>query len=213
MEQFDNHIVLLGNIVSKDNTLKYYADGKAVLSLQLLTKRKWRDGQGQWQEFANYFNVTLLGEEAELIASQAKPGIGLYVRAQLREKSLKTGETTGVLQAHSVKLIDKASSVNWNQAHLHGQLVSQSQLVQTINGQDLITLSVNLSSASDKTQLVDVKLKGAAAKLVASQIGNDFSGPVSVLVEGSLSSQSKKSGENFTHQYWIDGHTCVLSNL
>lgn len=213
MEAFDNHIVLLGNIVSKQNTLKYFADGKAVLSLQLLTKRKWRDASGQWQEFANYFNVTVLGQQAEMLAKGAKPGLGLYVRAQLREKTLRNGNVVGVLEAQSVKLIDKASSVSWNQAHINGRLISHSALVQTINGQDLITLSINISESMEKEQLVDVKLKGATAKLIASQLTDQASGQVDVLVEGSVSSQSKKIADEFTHQYWIDGHTCVLSNL
>lgn len=213
MEQFDNHIVLLGNIVSKQNTLKYFADGSAVLSLQLLTKRKWRDSNGLWQEFANYFNVTVLGHQAELLAKAAKPGLGLYVRAQLREKTLSNGTVAGVLEAQSVKLIDKASSVNWNQAHLNGKLVAHSALVQTITGQDLITLSINISESVEKEQLVDVKLKGATAKLVASQLGGDNNTEIDVLVEGSVSSQSKKVADEFTHQYWVDGHTCVLSNL
>jgi len=213
MDQFDNHIVLLGNIVSKQNTLKYFADGKAVLSLQLLTKRKWRDSAGQWQEFSSYFNVTVLGKSAEALAQQAKPGLGLYVRAQLREKTIKGGSISGVLEANSVQLIDKASSVNWNQAHINARLISRTPLVQTINGQALITLSVNISDTVDKEQLVDVKLKGATAKLVASQLEDGISDGVNVLVEGSLNSQSKKIDEEFSHQYWIDGHTCVLSNL
>jgi len=213
MQPFDNHIVLLGNIVSKDNTLKYFADGKAVLSLQLLTKRKWRDSAGKWQDFASYFNITALGPQAEQLSHSAKSGLGLYVRAQLREKTLAGGNVVGVLEAQSIKLIDKACSVNWNQAHINGQLVSHSPLVQTINGQDLITLSVNISDSLDKQQLVDIKLKGATAKLIASQLTNELNGDISVLVEGSLSSQSKKIADEFTHQYWIDGHTCVLSNL
>jgi|GEM_PF-2320263 len=212
MDLFDNHIVLLGNIVSKNNTLKYFADGKAILSLQLLTKRKWRDSAGKWQEFASYFNVTVLGAMAESIAKQAKPGLGLYVRAQLREKTIAGGKISGVLEANSVQLIDKASSVNWNQAHINGRLVSHSGLVQTINGQALITLNVNIGEGADKEQLVEVKLKGATARLVSSQLEEGMDSKTNVLVEGSLNSQSKKMNDEFTHQYWIDGHTCVLAS-
>jgi len=183
------------------------------LSLQVLTKRKWRDSSGQWQEFSNYFNVNILGPQAEHIAKHAAAGQGLYVRANVRMKISPQGDAYGLLEAQSAKLINKASSVNWNQAHISGSLVSHTALVQTINGQDLLTMTVNISDCLDKEQHIDVKLKGAAAKLVSSQLSAHPSEKMSVLVEGSLSSQSKKVADEFAHQYWVDGHTCVLSQI
>lgn len=210
MSQLDNHVILLGNVVSKDNPLKYFADGTAMLSLQLLTKRKWRDGQGKWQEFASYFNVTVLGHDAEELAHKKLTGQGLYVRGQLRQKHLKNGDIASVIETVTVKALGKASAVNWNQAHICGELQSHTALVQTINGSELITLNVVISEPDDKEQIVEVKLKGAVAKFVASQL-TEHEGSISVLAEGAVASQSKKMDQEFVHQYWVDGHTCVLS--
>lgn len=209
MNGHDNHIVLLGNIVSKHNQIKYFADGTAVLSLEVITKRKWRDAQGTWQEHSNYFNVTLLGDNAENASRDAQAGQGIYVRAHIRQLQQQAGTSKDTLQAEHVKLLPKSSTINWNQAHLAGTVVSHSPLVQTVNGIDLLTLELDVSSIHDKTIHTEVKLKGATAKFIASQLTQN-DGPVIAMIEGALSGQSKKVDDVFTHQYWVEGHTCVL---
>lgn len=206
----DNHIVLLGNIVSKHNQIRYFADGTAMLPLEVITKRKWRDSQGTWQEHSNYFSVTLLGNDAENAVANASAGQGIYVRAQIRQ--LQSQATTGkdTLQAQQVKLIPKSTAINWNQAHLVGTVVKHSELVQTINGIDLLTLELDVSNLDDKTIHTEVKLKGATAKYIANQLSQE-NAPTIAMVEGALSGQSKKVGDSFNHQYWVEGHTCVLS--
>jgi len=205
----DNHIVLLGNIVSKHNQIKYFADGTALLPLEVITKRKWRDGQGTWQEHSNYFSVTLLGNDAENAARNAQAGQGIYVRAHIRQLQHQSGPNKDTLQAEQIKLLPKSTAINWNQAHLVGTVVSHSALVQTINGVDLLNLELDVSNFADKTIHAEVKLKGATAKLIASQLAKS-EGPTIAMIEGALSGQSKKTGDTFSHQYWIEGHTCVL---
>lgn len=209
MNGHDNHIVLLGNIVSKHNQIKYFADGTAMLSLEVITKRKWRDAQGSWQENSNYFSVTLLGDNAEKASRDAQAGQGIYVRAHIRQLQQQAGASKDTLQAEHVKLLPKSTSMNWNQAHLVGTVVSHSPLVQTVNGIDLLTLELDVSSIDDKTIHTEVKLKGATAKLIASQLAKN-EGPTIAMIEGALSGQSKKIGDEFSHQYWVEGHTCVL---
>lgn len=206
----DNHIVLLGNIVSKNNQIKYFADGTALLPLEVITKRKWRDGQGTWQEHSNYFSVTLLGSDAENAARNAQAGQGIYVRAHIRQLKHEPGQNKDTLQAEHIKLLPKSTAINWNQAHLVGTVVSHSALVQTINGVDLLNLELDVSNLDDKTIHTQVKLKGATAKLIANQLINN-EGPTIAMIEGALSGQSKKIGDTFSHHYWIEGHTCVLS--
>ncbi|MDP2561677.1 single-stranded DNA-binding protein [Psychrobium sp. 1_MG-2023] len=211
MQAHDNHIVLLGNIVSKQNLLKYYADGTASLTLDVITKRKWRDQQGQWQESSSYFNVTVLGECAEQLAQGANAGQGIYIRAAIRQRTNKQGVNNDTLEVLQAYLTKKSTALNWNQAHVCGGLVSQSGLVQTINGIDLITVVIDIAEQADKSIPIEVKLKGAAAKLVANQLEELADGQtVRLLVEGSLSGQSKKINEQFVYQYWIEGHTCLV---
>ncbi|MGB0833094.1 MAG: single-stranded DNA-binding protein [Psychrobium sp.] len=210
MNLHDNHIVLLGNIVSKHNQIRYFADGTAMLPLEVITKRKWRDAQGTWQEHSNYFSVTLLGQDAEDAVANAQAGQGIYVRAQIRQLQSQSAQSKDTLQAQQVKLMPKSTAINWNQAHLVGTVVKRSELVQTINGVDLLTLELDVSNIDDKTIHTEVKLKGATAKYIANQLSQD-NAPTMALVEGVLSGQSKKVGDSFSHQYWVEGHTCVLS--
>ena len=209
MQLNDNHIVLLGNIVSKNNQLKYYADGTAILTLQVITKRRWRNAQKQWQEHSNYFSVTILGKDAEQIAQEVAAGDGIYCRAAIRQHG-KQNLNQDTLQVSQVRLIKKPSALNWNQAHVCGEILRSSDLVQTINGQDLLTLVIDISEGDAKSIELEVKLKGAAAKLVASQIG-ESDGVQFALIEGALNGQSKKVGETFSHQYWVEGHTCLIT--
>lgn len=210
MNLHDNHIVLLGNIVSKHNQIRYFADGTAMLPLEVITKRKWRDKQGTWQDQSNYFSVTLLGQDAENAVANAMAGQGIYVRAQIRQLQSQSTQSKDTLQAQQVKLMPKSTAINWNQAHLVGTVVKRSELVQTINGVDLLTLELDVSNIDDKTIHTEVKLKGATAKYIANQLSQD-NPPTMAFVEGVLSGQSKKVGDSFSHQYWVEGHTCVLS--
>lgn len=209
MNQHDNHIVLLGNIVSKHNQIKYFADGTAMLPLEVITKRKWRDAQGNWQEHSNYFSVTLLGNDAENVSMHALAGQGIYVRAHIRQSQHQNTQHKDTLQADQVKLLPKSTSINWNQAHLVGTVVSHSPLVQTINGVDLLNLELDVSGNDDKTIHTQVKLKGATAKFISSQLSQN-DGPILAMIEGALSGQSTKTSDGFSHQYWLEGHTCVL---
>ncbi len=209
MNQHDNHVVLLGNIVSKHNQIKYFADGTAMLPLEVITKRKWRDAQGTWQESSNYFSVTLLGVNAENASLHAQAGQGIYVRAHIRQLQHQAATSKDTLQADQVKLLPKSTSINWNQAHLVGTVVSHSSLVQTINGVDLLNLELDVSGNDDKTIHTNVKLKGATAKFISNQLAQN-DGPVIAMIEGALSGQSQKVDDTFTHQYWVEGHTCVL---
>lgn len=210
MNLHDNHIILLGNIVSKHNQIKYFADGTAILPLEVITKRKWRDSQGAWQEHSNYFSVTLLGRDAENVANNAHAGQGIYVRAHIRQLQHPSGPSKDTLQVEHVKLLEKSTAINWNQAHLVGTVVSHSTLVQTINGVDLLTLELDVSNNDDKTIHTQVKLKGATAKLISNQL-DKAQGATIAMIEGALSGQSKKVGDSFSHQYWVEGHTCVIS--
>ena len=209
MQQNDNQIVLLGNIVSKNNQLKYYADGTAILTLQVITKRKWRNAQQKWQEHSNYFSVTILGTDAEMVAREAVAGDGIYCRASIRQHS-KHNISKDTLQVSQVRMIKKSTALNWNQAHVCGQILRSSDLGQTITGQDLLTLVLDISEIEDKAVEIEVKLKGATAKLVASQLAQSSTGQYA-LIEGALNGQSKKVGETFSHHYWVEGHTCLVT--
>jgi len=211
LQNSDNNIVLLGNIVSKDNQLKYFADGMAVLELEIITKRKWRNNQGEKQELAHYFGITLIGELAQQIALDAKAGQGIYVRALYRQPRAKSPIANDRLQASFAKIVDHSTSLHWNQVHAVGQVVEWSSMAQTISGQDLLTIKVALSQLNQDACVLEVKLKGAAAKFTYQQLNDKQQQPCNAFIEGSLASQSTKQDSGFVHHYWVDAKTCIIS--
>lgn len=211
MQNSDNHIVLLGNIVSKDNQLKYFANGTAILELEIITKRKWRNNQGELQELSHYFGITLVGELAQQIAEDAKAGQGIYIRAVYRQPRSQSPIINDRLEANFAKIIDRPTSLHWNQAHVVGRIVEWSSMAQTISGQDLLTVKVALPNSDRDDSNVEVKLKGSAAKFTYKQLTDKGSTPCHAFIEGSLASQSKRVAAGFSHHYWIDARSCIIS--
>ncbi|NRA55200.1 MAG: single-stranded DNA-binding protein [Gammaproteobacteria bacterium] len=211
MQSSDNNIVLLGNIVSKDNQLKYFADGTAILELEIITKRKWRNSAGEKQELAHYFGITLIGDLAQQIALDAKAGQGIYVRALYRQPRAKSPIANDRLQANFAKIVDHATSLHWNQAHAVGQVIEWSSMAQTISGQDLLTIKLALPQSAQETCVLEVKLKGAAAKFTYQQLNDKNKTSCNAFIEGSLASQSTKQEQGFVHHYWLDAKSCIIS--
>lgn len=209
MQSSDNHIVLLGNIVSKDNQLKYFANGTAILELEIITKRKWRNNKGELQEISHYFGITLVGDLAQQIAQDVKAGQGIYIRALYRQPRNQSPILNDRLEASFAKLIDRPTSLHWNHANVVGRVVEWSSMAQTISGQDLLSVKVALADNDDSN--VEVKLKGSAAKYTYQQLSDKTDSPCYAFIEGSLASQSKRLSEGFSHQYWIDARTCLIS--
>ena len=213
MQTSDNHIVLLGNIVSKDNQLKYFASGQAILELEIITKRKWRNAQGEFQEISHYFGITLVGDLAQQIAKDAKAGLGIYIHALYRQPRTNSPVNNDRLEASFAKIITKPTSLHWNQAHVVGRVVEFSDMAQTISGQDLLSLKIELPSLTTEPSFIEVKIKGSAAKFTFGQL-NDLNGSqADAFIEGSLASQSKKTDKGFTHHYWIDAKTCLIDKV
>ena len=213
MQHSDNHIVLLGNIVSKDNQLKYFASGQAILELEIITKRKWRNTQGELQELSHYFGVTLIGELAQKIAATAKAGQGIYLRALYRQPRSKSASNNDRLEAHFAKMVDRGTSLHWNQAHVVGTVVEWSAMAQTISGQDLLTLKISIAAQDAEASYVEVKLKGSAAKFTYQQLKELDGAIADAFIEGSLASQSNKTDQGFNHHYWIDAKTCLINKV
>ncbi|NRA71510.1 MAG: single-stranded DNA-binding protein [Gammaproteobacteria bacterium] len=211
MQHSDNHIILLGNIVSKDNQLKYFASGTAILELEIITKRKWRNSQGESQEISHYFGITFVGDLAQSIAKDAKAGQGIYIRANYRQPHSSSGVVNDRIEAQFAKIIDRSTSLHWNQAHVVGQVTEWSSLAQTIAGQDLLTLKIALANSDSAEASVEVKLKGSAAKYTYQQLSDHPGTNISAFIEGSLASQSKKSVSGFNHHYWVDAKTCLIN--
>ena len=206
---FDNQLTLLGAVVSKDNEVRYFADGTALLVLDLVHKRQWKAADGSKRESACYYQVQLTGSLAEAVGREVKPGLSLYVRGQLRQKAEGGAQ---YVQAERAQLVPRPGKLFWNQAYLVGTVASCEGLVSSVNNKPMLplTLTTEYRSPGAKSAQeipVDVKLWGYAATLTAREIEVGRT----ILLEGALLSKSYQEEGQYHQRYWLDAHSAILA--
>jgi single-strand DNA-binding protein len=80
-----NRVILFGNLCS-DPELKMSGGGMAVLKLRMATNDRRKNGD-QWEEVAEYHNVTVFGKRAEGLGSFLSKGTSVLVEGKLRTSS------------------------------------------------------------------------------------------------------------------------------
>ncbi|MCE0558452.1 MULTISPECIES: single-stranded DNA-binding protein [unclassified Motilimonas] len=179
---------LLGNVVSKQNTVRYFADGKAVLMLDLVVKKSWKTAQGELKSHDTFVTVRVLDSLAEQIAKQVQAGDALFVQGRLGK----------YIEVAQLQWADK-NKLFWNQVYCSG-VVSQIERLKSVSDADYLKLVLQLEQTT-----LEVNLRGKTAELMLDKLTEQQS----LLVEGALGSKSVKTASGYERQYWIDGHTCV----
>jgi len=88
-----NRVVLTGNL-TRDPELRHLPSGTAVCSLRLAVNTRRKDGQsGEWVDKANYFDITVWGQQGENVAQYCAKGRPIAVdgRLEWREYTDKDG--------------------------------------------------------------------------------------------------------------------------
>jgi len=62
-----NQVVLGGN-VGRDPELRSTTNGQSVTNFSLAVNRAWRDKDGNLSEATEWFNITVWGKQAEVVA-------------------------------------------------------------------------------------------------------------------------------------------------
>ena len=205
---YDNQLTLLGAVVSKDNEVRYFADGTALLVLDLVHKRQWKTADGSKRDSACYYQVQLTGALAETIGREVKPGLSLYVRGQLRQK---TEGGAQFVQAETAQLVPRPGKLFWNQAYLVGTVASCDGLVASVNNKPMLPLILTThycqpGAKAGQAISVEVKLWGYAATLTAKEIEVGRT----ILLEGTLLSKSFQEQGRYQQHYWLDAHSAML---
>jgi len=73
-----NKVFLLGN-VTETPELKHTRGGTAVTNFSLATNESYKDSEGEWQEKAQFHNITAWGKQAELITDLVQKGQQMHV--------------------------------------------------------------------------------------------------------------------------------------
>lgn len=82
MSRSINQVTLIGNLTSAPE-LRYTGGGTAVLNAGMATNESFKDANGEWQEKAQFHNLTFWGRAAEVVNEYATKGSQLYVQGSL----------------------------------------------------------------------------------------------------------------------------------
>jgi len=81
-----NRVTLMGHL-GRDPQLKHTAGGTAVANFTLATNERYKDKDGNWQERAEWHNITCWARLAEIAGEYLKKGRAVYVEGSLRTHS------------------------------------------------------------------------------------------------------------------------------
>jgi single-strand DNA-binding protein len=82
-----NRVVLLGNLTA-DPEVRSLPSGSSVCQLRLAVNDRIKDrGTGEWTDYANYFDITVFGQQGERCAQYLSKGRQVAVDGRLRWRS------------------------------------------------------------------------------------------------------------------------------
>jgi single-strand DNA-binding protein len=95
-----NRVVLTGNL-TKDAELRQTSGGMAIVKMRLaVNDRRKNAASGQWEDVANYIDVTMFGARGEGLSRFLVKGKGIAVEGKLRwhEWESQSGEKRSALE-------------------------------------------------------------------------------------------------------------------
>lgn len=82
-----NNVTITGNL-TRDPELRATPNGTSVLTLGIAVNDRVRNSQtGEWEDYANYFNVVVFGGRADGLNQFLKKGMKVAVLGKLRYRS------------------------------------------------------------------------------------------------------------------------------
>jgi single-strand DNA-binding protein len=78
-----NRIILVGNL-GRDPELRYTAQGTPVCTFSMATNERRKDRNGEMQDHATWFRVTLWNRQAETASQYLQKGRQVYIEGRLR---------------------------------------------------------------------------------------------------------------------------------
>lgn len=80
-----NKVILVGNLC-QDPDIRYTQSGTAVATLNIATNRKWKDGDGNKQEEAEFHRVIVWNQTAEFCGNFLTKGMKVYAEGRLQTR-------------------------------------------------------------------------------------------------------------------------------
>ena len=106
MSAYINEITVMGNL-GKDPELRYFANGTASLRISIATPDQWTDKEtGEVKESTQWHTASLLGNQAEIVATYMKKGDKIWIRGPLQTKIYVDDRTGMDRLSVMVKVLD-----------------------------------------------------------------------------------------------------------
>lgn len=87
-----NRVVIVGHL-TRDPELRYTQSEQAVCEFSIAVNSREKDGSGEWQDRADFFDVTVWGNQAESCAQNLAKGKLTGVEGRLRQDRWKSKDT------------------------------------------------------------------------------------------------------------------------
>ena len=88
-----NEAILVGHVGNKDTkTLK---NGGEITVISLATSTKYKDSSGEKQVRTTWHNINCFSKLAEIAAKYVHVGDQIYIRGEINNKKIETGERAG----------------------------------------------------------------------------------------------------------------------
>jgi single-strand DNA-binding protein len=81
-----NRVTLLGNL-GRAPEVKATGGGTLVATFSVATANRYKDGQGNWQEQAEWHNCVAFGKLAEIVRDYVSKGSKLYLEGRMQTRS------------------------------------------------------------------------------------------------------------------------------
>ena len=101
-----NHVVLIGRL-TQDAELKYTQSGYAISNFSIAVNRSRKNGE-QWEEEANFFEVSLFGKSAENLKPYLVKGKQIAIDGELKKDRWESeGQKRSKVSilAHNIQLV------------------------------------------------------------------------------------------------------------
>lgn len=81
-----NKAILYGNL-TRDPEQRALPSGVQVTSFSIATNRRYKDRDGNWQDAADFHNISVFGRQAETSAQYLKKGSGALIEGRIQTRS------------------------------------------------------------------------------------------------------------------------------
>ena len=93
MSGFDiNQLTISGNLTRDPELRNLTGSSQSVCSIRIAHNERYKDGDGKWQDRAQYFDVTIWGGLGEWISKNVASGDKVVVAGRLRWREWETKE-------------------------------------------------------------------------------------------------------------------------